>query len=78
VHAWSAVEPERRLVHDPTFHALPGEGGQIRLGVRELSPGGHDRRSLLLDTAAGRNGRRETAQSAVEAVSKEQDPRIAR
>jgi len=25
-----------------------------------------------------RNGRRETAQSAVEAVSKEQDPRIAR
>ena len=46
VHARSAVEPERRLVHDPTLHPLSGEGGEIRLGVRELSPGGHDRRSL--------------------------------
>src|SRR6266516_1707043 len=46
VHARSAVEPEGRLVRDPTLHPPAGEGGQIRLGVRELSPGGHDRRSL--------------------------------
>ncbi len=46
MHARPAVEPERRLVHDPTLHPLPGEGGQIRLGVRELGPGGHEGRSL--------------------------------
>ena len=46
VHPRSAVEPERRLVHDPALHPFPGEGGQVRLGVRELSPGGHDRPSL--------------------------------
>jgi hypothetical protein len=46
MHTRSAVEPEGRLVHDPALQPLPGEGGQIRLGVRELSPDGHDQRSL--------------------------------
>ena len=41
MHARSAVKPERRQVHDPTLHPFPGEGGKIRLSVRELSPGGH-------------------------------------
>ena len=56
MHARSAVEPERRLVHDPTLYPLPGEGGQIRLGVRELGPGGHDRPqpTAVLDRDAAR------------------------
>jgi len=46
MYARSAVKPECRLVHDPTLHTLSSEGGQTRLGVHELSPGCHDRRSV--------------------------------
>ena len=46
MHARCAVEPERRLVHDPPLHPRPAERGQLRLGAGELSPGGHDRCSV--------------------------------
>jgi ubiquinone/menaquinone biosynthesis C-methylase UbiE len=54
VHARSAVEPKRRLVHDPTLHPLPREGGQIRLCVRELRPGRHER-AAYFSASSGRS-----------------------
>ena len=42
MYARSAVKPERRLVHAPTLHPFPGEGGQIRFVVLELGPGRHE------------------------------------
>jgi hypothetical protein len=52
--------PSSRSVawHDPTLHPLPGEGGQIRLGVRELGPAGHNRRSLPPRSSLTLPGRR--------------------